>query len=197
MDFSAKSLQECFRMLHSLVRQWIHVWRQSMRFFGRISRSSRGGLWEMTSRLSPYSALSLVRFWIHALRQSTELVKDCACLFVVLVPVFTAVRIRVRIRRMGKDCACLSVVLVLIRTLCSLLPFTGPDALHHGRMDQRSCSWSFTRLLCATTYAYGSDCIKLWSLRSCSFFLFVVIPVVAQMQMLMVLHHRVSPAAAH
>ena len=41
--------------------------------------------------------------------------KDCACLFVVLVPVFTAVRIRVRIRRMGKDCACLSVVLVLIR----------------------------------------------------------------------------------
>ena len=46
---------------------------------------------------------------------------------------FTAVRIRVRIRRMGKDCACLSVVLVLIRTLCSLLLFTGPDALHHGR----------------------------------------------------------------
>ena len=39
--------------------------------------------------------------------------KDCACLFVVLLPVFTAVRIRVRIRRMGKDCACLSVVLVL------------------------------------------------------------------------------------
>ena len=106
MDFSARSLQKCFRMLHSLVRQWIHVWRQSMRLFGRISRSSRGGLWEMTSRLSPYSALSLVRFWIHALRQSAELVKDCACL---------------------------SVVLVLIRTLCSLLPFTGPDALHHGR----------------------------------------------------------------
>ena len=32
---------------------------------------------------------------------------------------------------LGKDCACLSVV--LIRTLCSLLLFTGPDALHHGR----------------------------------------------------------------
>ena len=29
------------------------------------------------------------------------------------------------------------------------------------------------------------------------FFLFVVIPVVAQMQILMVLHHRVSPAAVH
>ena len=28
-------------------------------------------------------------------------------------------------------------------------------------------------------------------------FLFVVIPVVAQMQILMVLHHRVSPAAVH
>ena len=39
--------------------------------------------------------------------------KDCACLFVVLVLVFTAVHVRVRIRRMGKDCACLSVVLVL------------------------------------------------------------------------------------
>ena len=29
--------------------------------------------WEMTSCLSPYSALSLVRWWIHALRQSMEL----------------------------------------------------------------------------------------------------------------------------
>ena len=28
------------RMRHSLVRQWIHVWRQPMRLFGRISRSS-------------------------------------------------------------------------------------------------------------------------------------------------------------
>ena len=31
MDFAARSLQECFRMLHSLVRQWILVWRQSLR----------------------------------------------------------------------------------------------------------------------------------------------------------------------
>ena len=31
MDFSWRSLQECFRMLHSLVRQSIHVWCQSMR----------------------------------------------------------------------------------------------------------------------------------------------------------------------
>ena len=30
-DFSWRSLQECFRMLYSLVRQLIHVWRQSMR----------------------------------------------------------------------------------------------------------------------------------------------------------------------
>ena len=47
--------------------------------------------------------------------------KDCACLSVFLVLVFTAVcdlisataRVGVRIRLMGKDCACLSVVLVL------------------------------------------------------------------------------------
>ena len=31
------------------------------------------GLWEMSSRLSPYSALSLVRQWIHAVRQYTRL----------------------------------------------------------------------------------------------------------------------------
>ena len=30
-DFSWRSFQECFRMLRSLVRQLIHVWRQSMR----------------------------------------------------------------------------------------------------------------------------------------------------------------------
>ena len=47
--------------------------------------------------------------------------KDCACLSVFLVLVFTAVcdlirataRLGVRIRLLGKDCACLSVVLVL------------------------------------------------------------------------------------
>ena len=33
----------------------------------------RVGLWEMTSGLSPYSALSLVRQRIHAVRQSTRL----------------------------------------------------------------------------------------------------------------------------
>ena len=42
MDFAARSLQECFRMLHSLVRQLILVWRQSMRLFGRFSSSSSG-----------------------------------------------------------------------------------------------------------------------------------------------------------
>ena len=39
--------------------------------------------------------------------------KECACLSVVLVLVFTAVRVGVRILLMGKDCACFSVVLVL------------------------------------------------------------------------------------
>ena len=33
-------------------------------------------LWEMTSCLSPYSALSLVRLRIHALRKSTELFEE-------------------------------------------------------------------------------------------------------------------------
>ena len=36
-----------FRMQHSLVRQWIHVWRQFTRLFGRIFLRVR--LWEMTS----------------------------------------------------------------------------------------------------------------------------------------------------
>ena len=31
MDFAVRSLQECFRMLHSLVQQLILLWRQSMR----------------------------------------------------------------------------------------------------------------------------------------------------------------------
>ena len=72
MDFAARSLQECFRMLHSLVRQLILVWRQSMRLFGRISRSL---VWSLGDDfgLSPFSALSLVRHWIHALRQFTGL----------------------------------------------------------------------------------------------------------------------------
>ena len=35
----------------------------------------RVGLWEMTSGLSPYSALSLVRQRIHAVRLSMELLK--------------------------------------------------------------------------------------------------------------------------
>ena len=41
---------------------------------GRSSQFLRaGGLLEMTSGLSPYSALSLVRQRIHAVRQSTSL----------------------------------------------------------------------------------------------------------------------------
>ena len=43
---------------------------------GRISRSSRVGLWEMTSGLSPYSALSLVRQRRHVLCSSFSLGDD-------------------------------------------------------------------------------------------------------------------------
>ena len=55
--------------------------------------------------------------------------KDCACLFVVLVPVGSAVRTCVRIRLLGKDCACLSVVLVLsaIERVGSGYVFIGRD----------------------------------------------------------------------
>ena len=31
MDFSGILFRNSFRLLHSLVRQWIHVWRHSMR----------------------------------------------------------------------------------------------------------------------------------------------------------------------
>ena len=56
MEFSGRSLQIVFRMLHSLIRQRIHVSRQSTRPFGRISHV-----------LDPrFSALCLVRQRIHA-----------------------------------------------------------------------------------------------------------------------------------
>ena len=45
------------------------------RAFEEFHTVSRGGLWEMTSCLFPYPALSLVRQRIHALRQSAELLK--------------------------------------------------------------------------------------------------------------------------
>ena len=44
--------------------------------FGEAHTFPRGELWETTSCLSPYSALSLVRSRIHALRQSTELFEE-------------------------------------------------------------------------------------------------------------------------
>ena len=48
-DFSWRSFQECFRMLRSLVRQLIHVWRQSMRLHDIIYElcrpSERGWYW--------------------------------------------------------------------------------------------------------------------------------------------------------
>ena len=40
-----------------------------------MGRMRQCGFLEMTSGLSPYSALSLVQLWIHALRQSTRLLK--------------------------------------------------------------------------------------------------------------------------
>ena len=105
--------------------------------------------------------------------------KDCACLVVVLVPVFTAVRIRVRIRRMGKDCA------------QALMP-----CIMAG-MDQR-----YLFMVVHTPVVCNDIC--LWfrlhtTVESPQFqsFLFIVILVVAQIQILMVLHHRVSPAAVH
>ena len=80
-------------MLHSLARQWILVWRQPMRLFGRISRSPRcavGDDFKIVSVFSasrfdsgymllsvhivvgPYSAHCFVRPLIHTLRLSTE-----------------------------------------------------------------------------------------------------------------------------
>ena len=37
MDFPGDDSRNGFRIQHSLVRQWIHAWRQSTRPFGRIS----------------------------------------------------------------------------------------------------------------------------------------------------------------
>ena len=37
MDFLGGLFRNGFRMLHSLVRQWIHVRRQSTRSYGRVS----------------------------------------------------------------------------------------------------------------------------------------------------------------
>ena len=50
----------------------------------------------------------------------------------------------------------------------------------------RAWTRSFTRPLCAMTYAYGSDCRKLWRLRSCSLSLVVDISFPVQRQNLMV-----------
>ena len=58
---------------HSLVRQWLHVGFSLRGFWKNFTHLSFGGLREMTSCLSPYSALSLVRQRIHAVRQSTRL----------------------------------------------------------------------------------------------------------------------------
>ena len=60
MDCSGRSLQEWFPYATLIGSTVDTCLAQSMRLFGRISRSSRVGLWEMTSGLSPYSALSLV-----------------------------------------------------------------------------------------------------------------------------------------
>ena len=73
MDFSGRRLLVCFPysvLLGSTVDTRL---ASVYEVFGRISRSSRVFLWEMTSGLSPYSALSLVRQRLRAVRQSTWL----------------------------------------------------------------------------------------------------------------------------
>ena len=71
--FLGDDFRNYLRILHSLVRQRIHV-GFSLRGLDKFSHFLRsGGLREMTSCLSPYSALGLVRHRIHALRQSMEL----------------------------------------------------------------------------------------------------------------------------
>ena len=62
MDFLGVVFRNYSRFSHSLVRQWIHVGfslRGFWKYFTHFFRS--GGLQEMTSCLSPYSALSFVR----------------------------------------------------------------------------------------------------------------------------------------
>ena len=72
MDFSGRRLLVCLPysvLLGSTVDTRLASVYEA---FGRISRSCVG-LWEMTSGLSPYSALSLVRQRLPAVRQSTWL----------------------------------------------------------------------------------------------------------------------------
>ena len=72
MDFSGRRLLVCFPysvLLGSTVDTRLASVYEA---FGRISRSSRVFLWEMTSGLSPYSALSLVRQRIHGQRYADE-----------------------------------------------------------------------------------------------------------------------------
>ena len=52
MDFSGRWLPERFRTLLSLVRQWLHVRRQSTVAFGRISYFLREGYLEVHTRLA-------------------------------------------------------------------------------------------------------------------------------------------------
>ena len=57
--------------LHSalcLVRLWTNALRQFTELVKKLTLFLHGALWWMTSRLSPYSALSLVRQRIHAMR---------------------------------------------------------------------------------------------------------------------------------
>ena len=69
----------------------------------------------------------------------------------------------------GTVCRCLVGLLVNLHLALCFFLSSGPTCAASWPLWTRgSWTWSFTRPLCATTYAYGSDCIKLWSLRSCS-----------------------------
>ena len=75
MDFSGRSLQEWFPYA-TLLGSTVDTCLASTRLLVEFHFISRGGLWEMTSGLSPYSVLSLVRQRTHALRQSPELFEE-------------------------------------------------------------------------------------------------------------------------
>ena len=77
---------------------------------------------------------------------------------------------------------------ILHFTLCSLLPFTGPDALHHGRYGPDVLGYGRSHARCVQRHMpMVQTALKCGVSAVCSFFsLFVVIPVAAQMQILMV-----------
>ena len=93
----------------------------------------------------------------------------------------------------GQLCSALVLLVAILLVLCSLLLTTGPRCSASGRVWLRRTVIPRYRGPRAWTRCVHKT-VESPQLQS---FLFVVIPVVAQMQILMVLHHRVSPAAVH